>query len=421
MARSLTYRDAHALMNLIVKQATGQQAITVVDASTFVSAGETVLATGTENTLNALSIVMGRTLMAVRPYKAKLQVIQALNTGMYTSRLRKISFYAKGAKESGWVNTQTHDKNLYNGYDNGSNGGNSVASMWEQDKPAVLEMNFGGSSVWDFELTVYENQLKAAFRSEDEFISLVNGIMAEKMNDIESTKEAFNRMVILNKIAGTYDLGTGVGAVMNGSVVNLTSAFNTRFGTNYTSAQLRSTYLKEFLAFFVSEFKLASDFMTERTAAYHWSPVQTIDGVQYDTILRHTPKDKQRAILYSPLFTEATANVLPEIFNPQYLNIDNYEGVTYWQSQQTRAAINFTPAIPDTTTGVQKAGNAVALDYVVGILYDVDGMMTDFQFEGADVTPLEARKKYRNTWFHNAKNAINDFTENTIIFIMSDN
>lgn len=414
MARSLTYRDAHALMNLIVKQATGQDAISVIDASTFVSAGETVLATGTENTLNALSIVMGRTLMAVRPYKAKLQIIQALNTGMYTSRLRKISFYAKGAKESGWVNTQTHDRNLYDGYDNGTNGGQSTASMWVQDKPAVVEMNFGGSSVWDFELTVYEDQLKAAFRSEDEFISLVNGIMAEKMNDIESTKEAFNRMVILNKIAGVYDLNVG------GSVINLTSAFNQKFGTSYTSAQLRSTYLKEFLAFFVAEFKLASDFMTERTASYHWSPVQTIDGVQYDTILRHTPKDKQRAILYGPLFTDATANVLPEIFNPEYLNVGQYENVTYWQSQQTRAAINFTPAIPDTQTGVQKAGDPVSLDYVVGILYDVDGMMTDFQFEGADTTPIEARKKYRNTWFHNAKNAINDFTENAIIFIMAD-
>ena len=33
---------------------------------------------------------------------------------------------------------------------------------------------------------------------------------------------------------------------------------------------------------------------------------------------------------------------------------------------------------------------------------------------------IEARKKYRNTWFHNMKNAINDFTENAILFIMKD-
>ena len=50
MARTLTPRDCHVLMNLLVKEATGQDAqIQVVDSSTFVSAGEQVLATGTEN------------------------------------------------------------------------------------------------------------------------------------------------------------------------------------------------------------------------------------------------------------------------------------------------------------------------------------------------------------------------------------
>lgn len=88
MARTLTPVDAHNIMNALVKQATGQQAITAVDTSSFVSAGELVLATGVENTLNALSMVIGRTLMAVRPYRAKLMLINALNTNAYTTRLR---------------------------------------------------------------------------------------------------------------------------------------------------------------------------------------------------------------------------------------------------------------------------------------------------------------------------------------------
>ena len=40
----------------------------------------------------------------------------------------------------------------------------------------------------------------------------------------------------------------------------------------------------------------------------------------------------------------------------------------------------------------------VVLDYVVGLLYDVDGMMTDFQMEYAATSPVEARKLFRNTW-----------------------
>lgn len=418
MARLLTPRDAHSIMNLIVKEATGQQAISVIDSSTFVSAGETVLNTGVENTLNALGIVIGKTIIGVRPYSAKIALIQTEDTGLYSNRLRKISFYEKGAKEVGFVNTDIHTQNLYNGADNtahGSGTASSVGTMWEQDKPVALELNFGGSSVWDFELTVYEDQLKAAFRDENDFIKFFSGMMMQKENEIASSKEAFNRMNLLNFMAGVYDLNNA------GSVINLTKGFNDKFGTQYTSEQLRTTHLKEFLEYFVSEFKLASDYMTERTAQYHWTPSITRDGVVYDKLLRHTPKADQRCFLYQPLFTEAKAQVFPEIFNPEYLSVDNYEGVTYWQSQLTRPAIDVTPAIPNVSNPAeQTAGNNVKLDYVVGILFDRDAIITNFQFEGADTTPIEARKKYRNTWFHNQKNAINDFTENAILFIMKD-
>ena len=424
MARALTPQDCHALMNLLVKEATGQNAeIQEVNSSNFVSAGELVLATGTENVLNSLSLVLGRTFMAVRPYKAKLAIINALNTDLYTSRMRKISFYSRDAQASGDFNTQLFT-NLAKDFDNGENGvdavtGNPVStkSMWVQNPSVVLENNFAGQSVWEDSTTVYEYQLKTAFRSEEEFAQFVSGIMTEKGNDIESQKEAFNRMTILNHIAGVYDLDA---ASANGRVVNLTKAFNDRFGTAYTSAQLRSTYLKDFLAFFVAQFKLASRYMTYRSAKYHWSPAKTVGGQSY-TLLRHTPYDRQRVMLYEPLFTEAEAMVLPEIFRPEYLDINTqYEGVDYWQNVNNPSAIDVVPAIPNTSTGVQTAGAEVELDYVVGMIFDTDAIMIDYQLERSYTTPLEARKAYRNIWWSFSKNAISDFTENCVIFIMAD-
>lgn len=424
MARTLTPRDCHVLMNLLVKEATGQDAeIQVVDSSTFVSAGEQVLATGTENVLNSLSLVLGRTFMAVRPYKAKLAIINALNTDMYSNRMRKISFYSREAQASGDFNTQLFT-NLAKDFDNGENGVDAVSgdpvstkSMWVQNPAVPLEMNFGGQSVWEDSTTIYEYQLKTAFRSEDEFAQFVAGIMTEKGNDIESQKEAFNRMTILNHIAGVYDLDT---AAANGRVVNLTAAFNSRFGTAYTSAQLRSTYLKEFLAFFVATFKEQSRLMTYRSAKYHWSPAKTVGGQSY-VLLRHTPYDRQRVMLYEPLFTEAEAMVLPEIFRPNYLDLETqYEGVDYWQNFNAGAAIDVIPAIPNTAGTAQTVGAEVELDYVVGMIFDADSIMIDYQLEAASTTPLEARKHYRNMWWSFSKNAISDFTENCVIFIMAD-
>lgn len=418
MARQLTPKDAHALMNLLVKQATGQAGLSVVDTSSFISAGETVLATGTENVINSINIVLGRLIVSSRPYKAKLALMDAANTGVYTSRLRKISFYSKDAVADGAHNTDLYT-NLAEGFTNGQNdagsGAQSTKSQWEQNQPVALEMNFGGSSVWQDCITTYEVQLQTAFRSEEEFISFVSGYMTEHGNDIESQREAWNRAVLLNKIAGVYDMQ----AVMPGSVINLTAEFNSRFGTSYSSADLRSTYLKEFLAFFVATFKQVSDYMTERSTNYHWSPAKSVGGVSY-SLLRHTPKDRQRAYLYAPLFKEAEALVMPEIFNTNYLSLDQYEAVNYWQSIAQRAAINVTPAVTDTSTGLQKAGNAVSIPYVVGMIADVDAMMTDMVLERTATTPLEARKLYRNTWQSFARNGICDPTENAVIFVMID-
>ncbi len=422
MARQLTPRDAHALMNELVKQATGQKNIAVVDSSTFASAGEMVLATGTENVLNSLGIVLGRTFMAVRPWKAPLRLINAINTGAYTSRMRKISFYAKDAQASGDYNTQLFT-NLKMGFDNGENpdaGGTPQAtkSQWEQNQPVPLEMNFGGSSTWEDSITVYDTQLKIAFRNEEEFLRFVSGYMTEKGNDIESQKEAFNRMTLLNHMAGVYDL-TSYGA----TVIDLTAAFNTKFGTSYTRRDLLTTYFNEFLAFFVSEFKGVSDKMLNRSKKYHWSPAKTINGTSY-TLLRHTPKDRQKAILYKPFFRDAEAQVMPQIFNPEYLKVENYEGVEFWQAENAGAAINVTPAIPDAdsaspTYGTQIAGNNVSLDYVIGALFDEDALMVDYQLDASETTVKEARKRYRNIWWTFSKNAINDFTENFVLFIMS--
>ena len=431
MGKSLVPRDAYAIMNLLVKEATGQNAtIQAVDSSTFVSAGETVLATGTENTLNSLSRVLGRTLVSQRPYNARLAIINAMNSGLFSERIRKISYYSRDARPSGMFNTHLYNQHGA-GMDNGVNrrvwNGSAIPiagvngsilptgglpNQWEQCPPVPLEMNFASRDVWDSCNTIYETQLQMAFRDEASFSQFVGGIMTELGNDFESRREAFNRMQILNFIATIKDMNNP------GSVIDLKAAFNTRYGTSYTTAQLLSTYRDQFYKFFVSQYKLASDRMTERTAKFHWSPTKTVNGVSY-TLLRHTPKDRQRALLYSPFFLESEATVMSGIFQPEYLNVGQYEKVTYWQNSNDPSAIDVTPAIPNTSSPAsQTVGDRVQLDTVLGILYDEDALMTDFQLDSAYSTPIEARKGYRNVWYHISRGAIQDATENAILFYM---
>ena len=425
MARLLTQKDVYSIINAMVEDLTGQQStVRAVDTSTFISAGELIMSYGTENVLNSLGLLMGRVMVASRKYTGKFNIINAVDSGVFTHRMEKISFYAKKAIPSGAWNTDLYT-NLAPGFTNGQNPDanddpQSTKSMWEQFPGIPLMMYFAGSSVCDECITIYEVQLQQAFRSPDEFNSFISGMLQEHNNDIESEKEAFRCAVLLNHMAGIYDMSTD----MPGSVVNLTEEFNKYyFGDNteayYTSDELRSTYLKEFLEFMVSEIKILSNRMADRSANYHWTPTKTVGGVSYP-LLRHTPKDRQKMVMFNPLFIRSEAMVLPEIFNDRYLNIGNFEGVDYWQNENDPSAISVYPAIPDQATGLQKKGDLVSLDYVVGMLFDADACMVDFQLDRADATPIEARKLYHNLWLHIAKNGINDFTEKAILFIMAD-
>lgn len=427
MPRTLTPRDAHVIMSELVRQGTAQKNISIVDTSDFVSAGETLLATGMENVFNTIHLFMGRIMFASRPYDALLKLIDAINTGVYTHRMAKVSYYSLDPVATGHSNTDLF-LNLADGFTAGENKkddkAQSTKSQWEQNQRPSAVFNFGGTDEWQFPITMYEDQVQQAFRSEAEFNSFIEGYMTEHRNDYESQREAFNRMTILSKVGQVYDMAS----VMPGSRKNLTTEFNKKFGTNYTSAQLRSTHLKEFLEFFVAEFKADSGYMRERSANYHWSVPKEFRGKTHH-ILRHTPYADQRVYLYSRLFKDAESLVMPEIFNDDYLDLDTqYQDMTYWQSNadnDSRSKVYIKPAIIDTDTksatyGTQVPGADVQLDYVVGMICDVDSLMTDFQLKVARTTPVEARKGYRNSWLTVQRNSIVDPTENTILYYMDD-
>lgn len=425
MARTITPIDACAIMTEMVAQATGNKNIAKIDASNFVSAGETVWSTGKENTMNALAIVMGRRFMAVRPRTARMNLIQSINNDLYTSRISKVSFYAKDPENAGNFNTDVYDFNLGMGSNGESDNpdpvtGNarSTPGMWVQNPSIPLEMSFAGTSCVDLSFSQYYNQMKQAMRSPEEFASFLNAEFVEWRNSISRVKEQFNRLYVLNKIAGIYDMT----ANMPGSVVNLTALYNAKYSTSYTSEQLRTTYFDSFIKFFVETFKLTSELMTYDTEKYHLTPTKLKpDGVTPYSLLRHTPYSKQRVFLYEPLFVSARANVMPDIFNPSYLNMETqYEGVMYWQDFNNPSQIDIEPAIFDKSTGAQIKGNRVQIPYVVGMIFDEDGLMTSYQYDGMFSTPLHPKKLYTNHFMHISRNGINDPTENAVIFIMMD-
>ena len=401
-------KDAYAVMNSLVAQATGKTDIVATDTSSFIDAGKAVLDTGMENVFNSLSVLIGRTIIASRPYTGKFKIIAKNEVDGFDNRIRKISFYGRDNQASGMFNTNLNT-NLGAGLSDTSGAG----SMWEQNPAMPVERFFYSSYTWDKSHTQYPEQVKLAFRSEDEFIRFINGVMVEVQNDIESTLEANNRMVVIDRIAGQKLL------VDNGDLgaecaVNLTAEFNSEMDTTYTTAEILQEHLTEFLEFYVARVKIDSDRMTNRTALYHDPLTKTVDDVTY-SVYRHTPKDRQRFVYYAPFFTKAKTRVMPEIFNPEYLDFKQGEAVDYWQSIKDPSAIDVTPALPDGATSSE-----VKLDLVIGMLFDEDAIMSNNKFTGMYTTPINARHVYTNLWWHYLYGVVQDYTENCILYYMAD-
>ena len=402
-------KDAYQVMNSLARQATTQSGIVVTDHTSFIDAGTKTLATGTENVLNTIARTIATVIMQTRPYKGKFSLISA-TFDQFNTRKAKISFYSDDNSPSGAFNTDLNT-NIATGLGEADGAG----SMWEQKLPRVVERFFLSEAAWDKFYTTPMVQLQNAFNDEGAFVTFMNGVLTEITNDIESTLEARNRAIVADRIAGVY-LQHKNGVLGDETVVNMTKYFNDTCGTSYTTKQIVENHLTELLELWTAKIKIDSDRLEERTKKYHDPMTITENGVDYN-VLRHTPKSAQKMFYFKEFFNLARARVLPEIFNPNLIPETNGEGVTYWQSSNDadRMKIKCKPALPD--GGVSEN---VELDMVLGLLFDTDAMGTINQFTGAYTTPVHARKLYTDTYYHYKFGAIQDYTENSIIYIMKD-
>ena len=398
--------DVYPIMNQLTRQISGQDSITVTDTTSFVSAGTSVLAAGYEKVFEALSVLISRTIVAARPYEGKFKLINA-ESNAFDNRARKISFYSKLAQASGAFNTQTYT-NLGAGLDDTSGAG----SMWEQNPSIPVEKYFFSSATYDFQHTEYVEQLKIAFQNEASFLDFLNGMRTEIMNDLEQQKEAKARALVLDRIAGTKLL-VDKGELGSECAVNLTADFNSAHGTTYTTQELLEEHTIAFLKHFIARIKNDSDMLTNRTALFHDPMTKTISGVDYN-VLRHTPKALQKLIYNSRLFTQIDLD-LSEIFHPEYLELPNGEGVQYWQGVSDPYKVDIKPALPENATSSE-----VEIPIVVGLLFDYDALISNIRYEGMLATPINPRHMYRNEFWHFLFSNWNDYSENGIVYYMSD-
>lgn len=396
--------DVYVIVNDAAQQMFGASAIKAVDTSSFVSVGQAMMNVGYENTLNALSTAIGRTIFSERPYTGKFRLLTA-DSMEYGAIVRKISYFYDGFEKSQDWNTDLDNDQLADG---------ASIDPWTIRKRYPLEITFSGLKTLQKSFTHFRKQLRVAFHNEEEFSRFYQGLLVEVANELQIKMEAENRLTALNMIGSLYNTGTDV------MVVNLTKMFNDRNNTTYKTAQLLGSNLKEFLPFFISTIKWYVRQLTDIGTRFHLTPVKNNAQGQPMQLLRHTPLSDQRLLISSQFMIDAEAQVLPQVFNDEYLKVSQAEYVNYWQNPASPQAVSVTPTQLNVTTGLQEKGAAVQLDNVIGLLYDYRGLAVNYMMEDVLTTPVNARGDYYNTVYHWAKMYVNDPTENMVLFYMSD-
>lgn len=405
MANTLTPTDVYAIVNAMAVEMYGANStLTAVNTTTFTTVGEAMLRTSYENTVGALSTVIGKSIIAARPYSGKFRVIMRVpqEYGLIT---RKISFYSGALEPSTDFNTNLNGTQIVDG---------ASIDPWTITKTYPLEINFAGLKLTQKNYTVFRYQLKQAFASESAFGTFVSGLLIQIANDLEVDMDAENRLQLVNAIGATYNTGTAR------QTVNLTSAYNAFYGTTKTTADLLGPDFGSLMQFFIMRIKGDMELMSEYNSLFHIFPAKNDDGGNALTLNRHTPPEARRLVLYMPRIRQAEATIFPALFDTGYLRLSDYIGLEYWQNPNVPEGVSVTPNQLDVATGQSVNGNAVALDHVLAVLFDRDALVTSVHVEDVLTSPVNNKGSYYNVTYHYGKDYQYDPTENMVIYYLAD-
>lgn len=393
------YTNVYNIINAMYNQATGKNDLTAVDSSSFVSVANTILATGYDNFMNAMSTVLTRSIFAFRPYNEKFRIIEA-DSQRFGNHIRKISPLDDEAKEEVAYS-------LTDGYG---------VDQWIVNKPKVVQFNYYDKKIWSRWISLPITQIDGAVSSESEFARFVSMVMGNLTNQIAQDREDAKRITFNNYMMGVYQDNA---YSPNGRVINLLAEYNTETGNSYTTSTIYDEdNFTPFIRWCSARILNVSDHLTERGYRYH----KNITGIN---IPRHTPKEYQKFVLMSDFYRKVESTTLATTFHENLVKgFGDFEPINYLQSSKDgeRDSISMSKYVSLADNGgiFTSEEGTYNITGFVGAIFDRDAMLVTTVDEQIRSTGVNARGLYENLWFHYAFRYCNDFTENYVMFIIAD-
>lgn len=389
-ANELSINQVSTVLNAVVKQATGNNALATVDGNNFATVAQLPLKIGYDPVINAISQVLSSTIFSVRPYSRKFKGIN-VSSQKFGNITRKLNI-----ADSDW--TDDDRQKLTDG---------ESIDMYVVKKPSVLQTNFYGANAFQRQTTIFKDQLDVAFSSQEEFGRFISMLMSNVSDMIEQGHESMARMCILNYVGGKL-----ANADEANNRIHLLTEYNELTGLTLNDKDVyKPENFPSFMKFVVARIKAISNLMTERSKKFH-------TNVTGKEIMRHTPLSKQKVYLLAPQQYLMETSVLSDLFNDKYMKMTDLELVNFWQNIDEPADIDIKPIYMDKTGTLKQPASAIKEPHLFGVIFDEEALGYTTVNNWSAPTPFNARGGYHNIFWHYTDRYWNDFTENGVVLLL---
>lgn len=338
-----------------------------------------------------LSQLVGRTLMAVRPYEGRLGDIE-VTSEEYGWITRKLNFIDDDVEQN--MTFQLTD-------------GQSI-DPWIVHKPKVVEtQSYGGGQITRY-MTIFEDQIKGAFTSAGALDEFISGVLMHFNNQVEQDREQYKRTALINLM--------GCLSTYADRRIYLISEYNTATGSSLTATSVFApANFEAFTQWLYGYIQKLIGLMSERSYKYHLNP--TTASPVSGNIARQTALRNMRVFMNTGFKTDMTARVVANTFNRDELREVQYESVNFWQSINSPTSINVNVK-PMTTALQEGTATAVSLNNVFGLLMDRDALAVSYMNDNTGNSPYNQRGRYYNIFHNEDVKIVQDLSENAVLLLL---
>lgn len=383
----MDFEQASTVLAALHNQATGQSAAAPTSLADFISMAQTTLRTGYDPVMNAISQLVGQTIISVRPYNARFSGLE-MNGDRWGGIIRKIQFQEENPEDAQFMNLP----------DNGT------VDPWKISKFKPLETHFYGRDVYSKTKTIFTKQLDSAFEGPAQLGSFITGALTHFSNMREQWLEDLKRAIVSNFIAAKYTAGGDM-------ILHALTEYNTETGLSLTATTVyQPDNFKPFIEWLYARLNTLARMFGARTEAYQ-------QKITNKPIMRHTPADALRLYMLGDFMDKIRAMGLANVYNDNYLTLAESEGVDFWQAFSEPDAVEITPAYIDAAGEIADA-NPVAIEKVIGVMFDRDAMGYTITHDVLNPSPYNNVGEYYNLTANMEVKLMNDITEKGVVIML---